>query len=240
MLSLYQIMGVVDVMGEPELWSRVDTCFCGECNKGNFSECLSKDEIGVWTKRKLQLLSLTQEQKSRYIPVSLSVREQQLKDFFSGPALDANTSPIIVAFMKHQGLQKSVVWSIMCKAPKRLTKKLIYSGDGGDDNNSAIEFKVKDLVIYVKFLSLCPNALNQFYIEVGSKERPMLVSSIVFPENIDGTDRNNYIEFVTQPSIEIRMRNGRSHKRVIYELSQSSIDSFENLVEDTAYNADEN
>ena len=73
-MGLYQLMGVINAFGEPELHSRVDTCFCGECNKGNFNECLSKYEIGIWTKRKLQLLPLTQEQKSRYLPVSLTVR----------------------------------------------------------------------------------------------------------------------------------------------------------------------
>ena len=139
--------------------------------------------------------------------------------------------------MKHQGLQKTVAWSIMCKAPRRLTIKLIYSGD---DNNSAVEFKVKVLVVYVKFLSIFPNGLNQFYIEVGSKERPMLVSSIVFPEVVDVVDRNNYVQFETQANVEIRMRNGRSHKRIIYVLSQISIDLFERFIEDIAFNADEN
>jgi hypothetical protein len=125
----------------------------------------------------------------------------------------------------------------MCKAPKRLSKKLIYSGD---DNSSAVEFKIKDLVVNVKFLSIFPNSVNQFYIEVGSKERPMLVSSIVFPDIVDGVDRNNYIQFQTLANVDVRMRNGRSHKRIIYVLSQISVDLFERFVEDIAFNADEN
>lgn len=203
------------VDGKVRLFSRPHTCFCSNCMRGEFTECLHAAISGNLKEEKLQKLPF----KETVARKNCLSEVLQRVNFFKGVIHADGDENIIIAIpcMRTDSNDDPFVLGLMTKKIKE-TKEDLEVEHLIDGNVQKTTIKKGTWCITFKYL-YCKNALeNEYYIPVKSKEIKISVLDVYYPADQSDVTRNNYLTCLVQRSVL------DSQVSVVYILDSDKLD----------------